>query len=82
MVDCCEDPVIHERITKEIKDWIQDKAPGTTDSRGCSKKYHFYDFVNKGMKVCNTASLINTIVIVSHNKPKNMHVWCGENRCP
>ena len=50
MVDCCEDPVIHERITKEIKDWIQDKAPGTADSRGCSKKYHFFDFVNRSKK--------------------------------
>ena len=50
MVDCCEDPVIHERITKEIKNWIQDKAPGTADSRGCSKKYHFFDFVNRSKK--------------------------------
>ena len=50
MVGCCEDPVIHERITKEIKDWIQEKAPGTTDSRGCSKKYHFFNFVNRSKK--------------------------------
>ena len=50
MVDCCEDPVIHERITVEMKRWIQEQAPGTRDSRGCAKKAHFPNFKDKGIE--------------------------------
>ena len=51
LTKCCEDPVIHERITKDIKDWIKVKAPGTKDTKGCSKKFHFPNFQSeKGIK--------------------------------
>ena len=50
MVDCCEDPVIHERITVEMKRWIQEHAPGARDSRGCAKKAHFPNFKDKGIE--------------------------------
>ena len=44
-IDCCEDPVIHERITQNIKDWINNKVEqaglaGTSESTGCKKKYY------------------------------------------
>ena len=37
---CCEDPVMHERITKEIKQWLSSTAPGVRNSQGCTKKYY------------------------------------------
>ena len=53
--NCCEDPVIHERITQDIKDWINNKVEqsedlaGTSESTGCKKKYYsnqsMYDFM-------------------------------------
>ena len=45
--NCCEDPVIHERITQDIKDWINNKVEqaeylaGTSESTGCKKKYYY-----------------------------------------
>ena len=37
---CCEDPVMHERITKEIKQWLSTTAPGVRSTEGCTKKYY------------------------------------------
>ena len=51
LTKCCEDPVIHERITKDIKDWIKVKAPGTKDTKGCSKKFHFPNFQSEKGKL-------------------------------
>ena len=48
---CCEDPVIHERITKDLKDWINVKAPGAKDTKGCSKKFHFPNFQSEKGKL-------------------------------
>ena len=33
--DCCDDPVIHERINEEIKTWLYYLAPGVRNSLGC-----------------------------------------------
>ena len=40
---CCEDPVVHERITSAMYRWIEDKAPGIRSSRGCQKKILDYE---------------------------------------
>ena len=46
--DCCDDPVIHERINEEIKTWLYFYAPGVRNSLGCPKRKgsvfltHFY----------------------------------------
>ena len=37
---CCEDPVMHERITKEIKQWLSTTAPGVRSTEGCTKKHY------------------------------------------
>ena len=38
MKDCCQDPVIYERVNEEIKRWIWKTAPGVRESVGCPKK--------------------------------------------
>ena len=73
LTKCCEDPVIHERITKDIKDWIKVKAPGTKDTKGCSKKFHFPNFQSEKGKskienhILNYSFLSSIIVIQGHS---------------
>ena len=38
MKDCCQDPVIYERVNEEIKRWIWKTAPGARESVGCPMK--------------------------------------------
>ena len=40
---CCEDPVVHERITVPMYRWIEEKAPGIRSSLGCPKKLLDYE---------------------------------------
>ena len=40
--DCCEDPVIHERINYEMDLWVEKKAPGVRRSLGCPIKQFDY----------------------------------------
>ena len=35
--NCCQDPVVYQRINEEIRQWIWEKAPGVRDSSGCKK---------------------------------------------
>ena len=35
--NCCEDPVVYQRINEEVRDWIWGKAPGVRTSTGCKK---------------------------------------------
>ena len=36
--NCCEDPVIHQKIDREVKMWLWKKAPGVRSSEGCPTK--------------------------------------------
>ena len=53
--------MIHERITVEMKRWIQEQAPGTRDSRGCAKKAHFPNFKDKGIESAAYICMIDMI---------------------
>ena len=35
--NCCADPVVYERITSDMRNWIWKKAPGVRDTKGCRK---------------------------------------------
>ena len=35
--NCCEDPVVYQRINEEVRDWIWKKAPGVRRSIGCKR---------------------------------------------
>ena len=35
--NCCQDPVVYQRINEEVRDWIWKKAPGVRRSIGCKK---------------------------------------------
>ena len=37
---CCQDPVMHERITKEVKQWIWSTAKGVRNTEGCTDKHY------------------------------------------
>ena len=37
---CCEDPVMHERITKEVKQWVWSTAKGVRSTQGCGDKHY------------------------------------------
>ena len=37
-INCCDDPVVYQKINEEIKNWIWKTAPGVRDSNGCPKK--------------------------------------------
>ena len=37
-INCCDDPVVYQKINEEIKNWIWRTAPGVRDSNGCPKK--------------------------------------------
>ena len=37
---CCEDPVMHERITKEVKQWVWSTAKGVRSTAGCGDKHY------------------------------------------
>ena len=37
---CCEDPVMHERITKEVKQWVWSTAHGVRSTAGCTDKHY------------------------------------------
>ena len=43
LTGCCEDPVVHERITAPMYRWIAEKAPGIRSSLGCPKKLLDYE---------------------------------------
>ena len=54
--DCCDDPVIHERINEEIKTWLYYLAPGVRNSLGCPTR--------KGsLAVKNTESFDEIIIL-------------------
>ena len=35
--NCCADPVVYERITSTMRNWIWEKAPGVRNTKGCKK---------------------------------------------
>ena len=37
---CCQDPVMHERITKEVKQWVWSTAHGVRSTAGCTDKHY------------------------------------------
>ena len=37
---CCQDPVMHERITKEVKQWVWSTAHGVRSTQGCGDKHY------------------------------------------
>ena len=36
-MDCCEDPIVFQKMTLDLKDWIEKNAPGTSDG-ACERK--------------------------------------------
>ena len=43
LAGCCEDPVVHERITAPMYRWIEGSAPGIRSSLGCPQKSLDYE---------------------------------------
>ena len=44
-LNCCYDPMVHDRISRKVKEWIMRDAPGGQDSDGCSYEGRYDEWV-------------------------------------